>query len=262
MQLAGPRCYGPQRSTSLQAMPLIQRFVALAATALVSLSGAQAESLSKEAMFARLSALAPNGNAEVKYNLGMFLNNGIGTAQDNVAAFRYFTEAAEAGHPLAAYKVGCYLAGQFPGVVPVNEADALKFKLRAAEAGYMLAQSDVGLHYGKQRDMDNALLWWERASRQGSLQATVYLAHWLSRDKSPMKAKGYALSLQARDLSPKATNELLTHIAKLEAELTPSEKAEAQAIHASWLTGKSPLTVQADTGMAAAVALLAAGEQR
>ncbi|MFG6430352.1 hypothetical protein [Roseateles sp. LYH14W] len=55
--------------------------------------------------------------------------------------------------------------------------------------------------------MDNALLWWERASRQGSLEATVYLAHWLSRDKSP-------------------------------------------------------LTVQAETGIAAAVALLAAGEQR
>ncbi|MFG6430357.1 hypothetical protein [Roseateles sp. LYH14W] len=125
MQLTGPRW-----SPSVKAMPLIQRFVALAATALVSLSGAQAESLSKEAMFARLSALAPNGNAEVKYNLGMFLNNGIGTAQDNVAAFRYFTEAAEAGHPLAAYKVGCYLAGQFLGVVPVNQADALKFSKR------------------------------------------------------------------------------------------------------------------------------------
>ena len=36
----------------------------------------------------------------------------IGTAKDNAAAFQQFSAAAAAGHPLAAYKVGCYLASR------------------------------------------------------------------------------------------------------------------------------------------------------
>ena len=125
-------------------MHFIKHFLVLSIIVVFSLSAAMAEDLSNEAMFSRLSALASGGNAEVKYNLGMFLNNGIGKARDNKAAFQYFSEAAESGHELASYKVGCYLAGQFPGTVPVNETAAHKFKLRAAEAGYDLAQFDAG----------------------------------------------------------------------------------------------------------------------
>lgn len=54
----------------------------------------------------------------------MFLNNGIGTHRDNKAAFRYFSEAAEAGDVLASYKVGCYYAGQFKDVFPLDEQSA------------------------------------------------------------------------------------------------------------------------------------------
>lgn len=208
-------------------------------------------------MFTKLSALAQGGNAEAKYHLGMLLNNGIGTARDNAAAYKLFAEAAAAGHELAAYKVGCYLAGQFPGVVPVNEAEALKFKLRAAEAGYALAQQDVGVIYGKQRDMQNATLWWERASRQGDVPATAWLAHHLSGDSSTDKPQGYALMLLLKDLAPGAPQQLLDHIAKVEAQLTAEDKARAGTLRTGWLTGKSPLTVKAEAGMAAAQALVA-----
>ena len=38
----------------------------------------------------------------MKYNLGMFYNNGFGTKQDNKTAFRYFSEAAQAGNQILA----------------------------------------------------------------------------------------------------------------------------------------------------------------
>lgn len=242
-------------------MSFIKHLLALITITAISLSNAHAENLSKEAMFARLSALALSGNAEVIYTLGMFLNNGIGTARDNKAAFKYFSEAAGLGHELAAYKVGCYLAGQFPGVVQVDQAEAFKFKLRAAEAGYDLAQFDVGMHFIKIRDMENANLWWERASRQGDKQATAIYLYYLSKNPSANEVKNYALALVLKELMPNPTKELLAHIAPMEAKLTDDQKSEANTIRASWFTGKSPLTVKAQTGMSLIPALLTSLER-
>ncbi|MBB4845986.1 TPR repeat protein [Paucibacter oligotrophus] len=227
------------------------------------MSAFSAEANSSEAqLFTRLSALAASGgNAEVKYNLGMFLNNGIGTARDNAAAFRMFKEAAEAGHKLAAYKLGCYLAGQFPGTVPVDQEEALKYKLRAAEAGYELAQFDVGMLYAQKRDIETALLWWERASRQGHFPATAYLASYLSREDSTELVKALAVLRVARDLAPKTSAELLGRLAKLEEKLGAADKAAAQALYAGWLGDKTALTQQAKLGISALPALLDALER-
>ena len=234
-----------------------KRFIALIAITTLSLSEVFAADLSKEEMFTRLSSLASSGNSDVQYNLGMFLNNGIGTAQDNKAAFQHFSAAAESGNTLASYKVGCYLAGQFPGVVPVNEAEALKFKLRAAEEGYDLAQYDVGVHFAKKRDIENALLWWERASRQGNMEATAYLANYLSGDASPDLLKGYGLMLVLKERMPSPNTQLTARMEKVETKLTAQQKTDAAAIRTSWLTGKSPLTVKAQAGIGVVPALLA-----
>lgn len=243
-------------------MPLRPCLAALIAGSVLAFTAVHARAATnEETLLARLNALAPSGNAEVRYNLGMFLNNGIGTARDNPAAFKHFSAAADAGHELAAYKVGCYLAGQFPGVVPRDENAALSFKLRAAEAGYDIAQFDVGLRLGKQGDMGRALQWWERASRQGHRGATVHLANHLSGPASLDKPKGYALLLLAQEQQPKTTPELAARIAELGALLGEPEKAEAGRIRAAWLTGKSPLTVKAETGIKSLPALLGALEQ-
>lgn len=235
-------------------------FFALITFTVISLSAAHAEDMTKETMFARLSALAPSGNADIKYNLGMFLNNGIGTTRDNKTAFKYFSEAAELGQELASYKVGCYLAGQFPGTVPVNEAEALKFKLLAAEAGYDLAQFDVGMHYIKMRDIENANLWWERASRQGNMQATAIYLYYFSKG-SQNEVKNYALALALKELMPNPSKELLAHIAPLEAKLTAEQKSEANAFRASWFTGKTPLTIKAQDGFKSILDLLTSLER-
>ncbi len=225
-------------------------------SSIISLSPATAEEISKEMMFTRLSALATSGNADVKYNLGMFLNNGIGTARDNKAAFQYFSEAADLGHELASYKVGCYLAGQFPGAVPVNEADAYKFKMRAAEAGYDLAQFDVGMHFAKMRDSQNAAIWWERASRQGNMAATAYLSNYFSNSSSPNLVKSYALALLLKATMPEPSKQLLAHMAQLETKLSAEQQLESEVLRASWLTGKTPLSVKAQSGIDAIPALL------
>jgi hypothetical protein len=105
-------------------------------------------------------------------------------------------------------------------------------------------------------DIENAILWWERASRQGNMQATAYLASYLSGNDSPNPVKGYALILALKDLMPNPTKELLAHIAQLESKLTAEQKSEANAIHASWFTGKTPLTLKARAGIDLVPALL------
>ncbi len=233
---------------------------ALAMVALSCTAAAAPEGPSREAMFSKMSALASTGNAEVLYNLGMFLNNGIGTPADHTAAFRRFSEAAAAGHALAAFKVGCYLMGQFPGTVPVDAAEGLKFKLRAAEAGYDLAQQDVALHYARTGEAATAQRWFERASHQGDLPSTAYLADQLSRPGSADKHTGYALLqlLQAR--MPQPPKELLERMATLEGTLSADDKAAAAALRDNWVTAPSPLTLQARAGLKGVPALIASLE--
>ena len=210
------------------------------------------------ALFDRLQAQAGGGNPEVLYNLGMFLNNGIGTARDNPAAFEYFQKAADQGHELAAYKVGCYHAGQFKGVVPLDEEQALRYKLRAAQAGYSLAQSDVGMHHARRSEFDQALQWWERASRQGEAQATGALAQWLAtKGGAQDQPKAFALMQILKSRQARLGKGFDEHWDRLQAALSDGEKAEAERIRAEWLQGPSDLTRQARGGMSLVPALLA-----
>lgn len=222
---------------------------------------AHAQSVPPQALYERLNALAPAGHADVLYNLGMFLNNGIGTARDNPAAFRHFVAAAERGHALAAYKVGCYYAGQFAGVVPKDAKQALEFKLRAAQAGYSLAQWDVAQHYAQAGDFLRAALWWERASRQGETPATVFLAHHLINRGGPQdQAKALALMQWVKARESKVPASFEEQLAKLQSTLSAQEHAQAEQIRADWVTGPTALTLLASSGLAAVTGLLASLE--
>ena len=207
-------------------------------------------------MFKQLAALASTDNADVKYNLGMFYNNGIGTQRDNQAAFRYFLDAAETGNLLAAYKVGCYYAGQFPGVVPIDLQTSFKYKLRAAEAGYDLAQHDVGLYFSREGKLAEALLWWEKASRQGYGPSTAYLAHYFSGADSRNKVKGLALMLVLKEQMRTTSKELADKLAGAEAVLSIDEKMQAEHIKATWPTAPTSLTIAGRAGISVVPALL------
>jgi TPR repeat protein len=221
-------------------------------------SAADDSAPSKEAMFERLTVLAGTGNPEVQYNLGMFYNNGIGTARDNKAAFHYFFASAKGGNLLAAYKVGCYYAGQFPGVVAHDPQAAFSYKLRAAEGGYALAQHEVAMYFAKKGDLTAMYTWLEKASRQGLERSTVYLAYHLSGDNSEDKPKGLALMLILKDQARDVPEQLAVRLAAVEGMLSADEKLQAQRIKASWMTGPTPLTAAASAGIGAVPALLRA----
>ncbi|MFG6412324.1 hypothetical protein ACG02S_00280 [Roseateles sp. DC23W] len=210
------------------------------------------------ALFARVEAAAGRAeNPALKYHLGMLLNNGIGTARDLPRAYALFNEAAAAGDVLAAYKVGCYLAGQWGGVVPPDEAQALAFKQRAAEAGYDLAQRDVGLMQLKHGDRAGAERWLALASRQGDLPSTALLADQAAKDgNDPVRALGLTLVVQAG--SRQTTAALTARIAALKSGLDAAGRQQAEALQAGWVTGPTALTQQARAGMRAVEPLLAA----
>src|SRR5688572_2489664 len=117
--------------------------------------------------FNAMVVLANKGDAEAQYHVGMMYNNGIGTQKDPRQAFEWFQKSAASNDPLGAYKLGCYYAGQFAGVVTPDADEALKYKLVAAKAGYALAQHDVALLYSRQENSEEAVKWLKMAGDQG-----------------------------------------------------------------------------------------------
>src|SRR4051812_5567698 len=105
-------------------------------------------------IFNAMVALANKGDAEAQYHVGTMHNNGIGTQRDPKQAFEWFQKSATSNHPLRAYKLGCYYDGQFAGIVRTDSNEALKYKLVSAKAGYVLAQHDVAILYGRQENFE------------------------------------------------------------------------------------------------------------
>jgi TPR repeat protein len=225
----------------------------LAAVALAAPAAAQPADLP-----ARLEALAARGHAEAAYHLGMLYNNGIGVTRDNRRAFALFRTAAAGGDPLAAYKVGCYFADQFPGVVPPDEAQALRYKRIAAEAGYALAQADVANILARRGDHAGAVPWWEAASRQGEPRALYNLSSaYLQGNgvaRSPARAHAFfrLAHLHGRGSISAAAQRSLDEMA---AAMSPAERVEADRIAETWVTGPTALTRLAREGQQRAEAI-------
>lgn len=211
------------------------------------LSPTKAAENNKEELVTRLSQLAQQGQAEAQYHLGMMYNNGIIVKADPQQAFQLFSQSAAQGHALASYKLGCYYHGQFKGVVPVDTNLALKYKLVAAEAGYELAQFDVGTHYFQSNDIIKALWWWEKSALQGYDLATARLAyHHMHFSKEPIKA--YAMLLILREISTKTNAPVEQAITKLETELSDDDKATAQKQKQAWQITPTALSIKAKMG--------------
>jgi TPR repeat protein len=235
----------------------MRHFLAAAATiAAVAAAEAPSPDLPR-----RLEQRASAGDAEARYHLGMLYNNGIVVAKDPRRAFALFRESAAAGDPLGHYKLGCYYAGQFGSdVVAPDEGLALRHKLVAAEAGYRLAQLDVANFYAGGKYYALALPWYEAAARQGDAQAlynlSVFARDGLGTARSPARAWAFfrLAHLAARgEVSPGAQKSLDS----MWQAMTAAQRAGAQRIAATWLTGPTPLTVQALNGLARAEAVAA-----
>ncbi|MDP1585485.1 MAG: tetratricopeptide repeat protein [Bradyrhizobium sp.] len=201
--------------------------------------------------FKAMVALAAKGNAEAQYHVGMMHNNGIGTQQDPKQAFEWFQKSAASSDPLGAYKVGCYYAGQFAGVVTPDSNEALKYKLVAARAGYALAQHDVANHYARQGNPEEALKWWKMAGDQGYPNALFSLSMAYSAGKGT--PRDLSLSYAYFKLSKVAPRKNVNEMAGM---LSRPELEKAEKLVSEFSPQPTALTLKAKSGVSRAEELL------
>lgn len=206
----------------------------------------------KKALFDAVSEAAQAGNPEAQYHLGMMLNNGVGVAKDPSKAYEWFQKASAAGNPLADYKIGCYLGGQYGEVVPINHDQSLRYKLVAANAGYSLAQIDVGNEFAKRENLKDAVHWWTLAAKQGDPQALYNLSVCckdgigVPRDLSFAYAYFKLAKLASEGRVSENAQAQLDEL-KRNMSLSDFEKAESFVIF--WKAEATPLTKKASAGI-------------
>lgn len=204
-----------------------------------------------------LEKLAAANNAEAIYHLGMAWQTGAGVAQDRAKALDAFRRASALGDPLAAYKLGCYYDGQGEGLVAADPATALRYKLAAAEAGYALAQQDVGALYARKGDMANGLAWLGRAAAQGwsgALMAYASVHNGAAGvSRNPVITAAYFRLFLDRAGGNAAQKDWLTGF---EAKMTPEQRDQAATLVRAYRPMPTPLTLKGLSGQRAAQALI------
>jgi TPR repeat protein len=212
-------------------------------------------------LYGKMEEIAQRGNSEAQYHLGMMLNNGIGVTKNPREAYEWFEKSADAGDPLAAYKVGCYLAGQF-GVIPINLEKALKFKLIAAEAGYALAQHDVAIIYFQHKEPDKAIRWWHAAGSQGYSMSLYNLSVLFKEGKSvpadSMRAYSYFKLAQLSSRGSINSN-AQSALNQLKKTMSPEELEKAELLVVNWKAQPTLLTTMAADGQKRAKMLVDGG---
>lgn len=219
----------------------------------------RASAADRAALVSALRTLASTGDAEAAYHLGMMRLLGIGGLKDEKAAFELFKQAAEAGDPLGAYKLGDYYARPGNGFVEANKAEALRLKTIAAQAGYSLAQHDVARLHFEAGDVDQALEWLLQAAQQGQADALRALASLYNSDaiaKDPARTYAYYTLYLKRLAEP--TDAQKAFIEKFVGSMSDADKGRGDRIVDDWTIEQSDLTRKAQSGLRAADALVKA----
>ncbi len=205
-----------------------------------------------EQLFKKISLLAKKGDMEAAYHLGMFYNNGIATQKNIKEAYKWFSISGTANDPLGAYKLGCYFAGQAGDIVENDEEKALYYKLISANAGYSLAQYDVGLKYLKMEDIEKAFNFLTLAAKQGYAPALQVLAslnyQGIVIQKDVTKARAYIL-LSELVFSDKLSARGQAAMELIEPQMTKEEIKLSEKIIREWEINKTPLTIKAQKGL-------------
>lgn len=233
----------------------MKKFLLIGGIAFIVIAFFAAGSLSshQEArLFTAIMKQADQGDAEAEYHIGMMYNNGIGITQDAKQAFTWFQKSAEGGDPLGAYKLGCYYAGQAGDVIPTDKAKALRYKLIAAKAGYMLAQFDVAGLYMEQKKYAEAFKWVSESAKQG-FPLALYNLSVLYKDgtgtkKNPQLAY---INFKLSQLAAKGeiNAEAEAALKDIASGMSAEELASAEKQVQSWLPAPTPLTLQARQGL-------------
>lgn len=117
--------------------------------------------------------LAEAGDSDAQFGVGVMLDNGQGTAENDAEAAKWYRLAAEHGNPDAQFNLALlYDSGKG---VPTDKAEAAQWYKRAALAGHVGAQYNLALMFengdGIDRDPATAAFWYRKAAEQGHAKA-------------------------------------------------------------------------------------------
>lgn len=130
-----------------------------------------------ESAVGSLRELADNGHVHAQYFTGLAYRRGLGVAADDVRARTYYLKAARAGLLDAQFNLGTFL------FVRGEYAEALPWLRAAAERGMAAAQNNLAqlyLHEGSLSDEAEAFRWFLRAAEGGHIEAQYNTCHMYS----------------------------------------------------------------------------------
>ena len=143
---------------------------------------------------------AAQGNAFGQFALGQLQLQGMGVLQDEEAAIRNLTAAAEQEVPAASRLLGqLYLEGR---LVHRDPAMAATLLVEAARSGDTSAQTQLGALYrdgeGVEPDAIEAVYWFEKAAERGNAEAMGNLGSMLLRGDEQTQDQQRAIQLLRR----------------------------------------------------------------
>jgi len=178
---------------------------------------------------------AERGDPEAEFNLGELYSS---TDNPDVSeAKRWWTRAAEHGHPLAQYRLGA---------VSYQKHDyglAAKWWGEAAAHGHAMAQVDLGLLYdrgeGVQLDHDKAAELYLRAAQQGSVQGQYNLGVSYANGEGVQRdyVQAYMWLYLAK---PNAEFDVDENCIAVANHLSPDAIARAKAAALQWKLARTP----------------------
>ncbi len=121
----------------------------------------------------------------------------------------------------------------------------------AAEAGYSLAQGDVGNIYGKRSDWPQAVKWWAAAAEQGYAPAAYNLANAYQNGQGVPKDSVQALAqilIMQRQMPEPMRPRFAPRLEAIRSTLSPEQIAQAEVAAAAWQARPTPLTLRAQRG--------------
>ncbi|MDB4452447.1 tetratricopeptide repeat protein [Akkermansiaceae bacterium] len=147
---------------------------------------------------------AEQGHAIAQYTLGCRYDSGEGVTQDDVEAVKWYRKAAEQGYAIAQNNLGLsYASGE--GVTQ-DDVEAVKWYRKAAEQGDASAQYNLGWSYasgeGVTQDDVEAVKWYRKAAEQGDASAQQNLG-WLLFDRGDLDGteESFRKALSAQERS-------------------------------------------------------------
>ena len=212
--------------------------------------------------------LAEQGDAEAQYNLGHRYADGLGVAQDDAEAVRWYRLAADQGYTSAQYNLGHRYADDLG--VAQDDAEAVRLFRLAADQGHTSAQHNLGVMYANGRgvpeDDAEAIRGYRLAANQGHASAQYNLgvmydngegvrqdyveAHtWLTLAAAQSSGEDRDRSVKARDgVAERMTSEQVAEAQRHTREWKPTPGLRQTSRSSGRLGDSRPIVVVASGG--------------